>query len=729
MAGQGRLCHKTRSARWTRIASRLRFGFIFASLVAVPSWGRAAETPEPPTTAAHEILRVENGTGTIFFAPDSTIEFSATIRSLTQYSSQRMKLEATLYRTNDGKAVSTRREIVPIDSTGCSDSISLNFTAPDQLGVYEIRIGLTKDADNLWKRFRKSEPLVVQVSHPIIVMSQRMENQDDTASKPFRSVSIHLRKSDWIETLIDSESNRPPYDNEFFADCDPRTQHAMRLWAATERLGMLIEKNGLSGVILTGDLDDDVLSFDSGDKSDSSQSDTLRKIFEGHAIRLNFAIREDINVVSLGRGPTEFPPEFASLKQEPEHIIGAVLNSENPASLAIEFSIDGGALSDPVQQMLQTFVATPANQLALVPPVDPSNTTVSVRAGVDDRYGYISILSLAPWDSEVILELTSKRKWNVVGESASDTLRQPEREQSQLRVRLRPGQLLLLKTALETSELSVRPWSASTIGGKELVQQIKRDVTTVVERIGLLSDLEASDSLTNGGFERSGGIGLVGWMHAQHPPGCVRIDSTERAEGNHSVLLTTDATLSTRTWIVSETITPPDSGILAVSVVIRAERKEDSSPHRMRISMEATDNGEPVRYSSEIEVPRNGQWGPRQIVLEADGVESERVDSLRLTIDSLSRGRVWLDDVRIHHWFPTATEREELQSQTFLAVQGLQRGNLAPSARLLQNRWARYLLMLGPSEDSKPTIRNDEPDSHPGVADRIRSWLPRPLRF
>jgi hypothetical protein len=169
---------------------------------------------------------------------------------------------------------------------------------------------------------------------------------------------------------------------------------------------------------------------------------------------------------------------------------------------------------------------------------------------------------------------------------------------------------------------------------------------------------------------------------------------------------------------------------LAVSLACRAESKVDDSHHLLRISIEATRQGDPIRFTRELAVPRNGQWGQRDVILEADEIDTSAIESLRLTIDSLSGGRVWIDDVQLHDRFPTAKERTEIQNQAFLAVQGLQRGNLLPSGKLLQNHWARYLLSLGKSEQSKRVIENvPEPMEAPGVAERIRNWLPRPLRF
>ena len=101
--------------------------------------------------------------------------------------------------------------------------------------------------------------------------------------------------------------------------------------------------------------------------------------------------------------------------------------------------------------------------------------------------------------------------------------------------------------------------------------------------------------------------------------------------------------------------------------------------------------------------------------------------------DSLSSGRIWIDDIRLHDQFPTVGERDELQSEAFLAVQGLQKSNLAPAGRLLKNGWAQHLLKLAPlqvTETKKITDAEvEKKDEAPGIAERIRDWIPRPLRF
>ena len=118
---------------------------------------------------------------------------------------------------------------------------------------------------------------------------------------------------------------------------------------------------------------------------------------------------------------------------------------------------------------------------------------------------------------------------------------------------------------------------------------------------------------------------------------------------------------------------------------------------------------------------------------------------MRLTIDNLAVGKVWIDDIQLHDEFPTSKERSELQSQAFLAVQGLHHGQLTPSARLLANPLTIQLLAsptstlepkstwnatneLGTKPKSgEPALENEE--EVPSVAQRVRNWLPTPLRF
>ncbi|WP_146458388.1 hypothetical protein [Rubripirellula tenax] len=406
-----------------------------------------------------------------------------------------------------------------------------------------------------------------------------------------------------------------------------------------------------------------------------------------------------------------------------------VFDSIDPTVLMVELPIEYPLLLPRLENVLVGFESMPIHHSKSLDAADPSSQHIRlhVSTSVSESKSYVSVVSLAPWNNLIAIDSVPGQEWEVVSGDVSIT-RLPSDPPDRIRMELPAGEVVVLRRDGLTSP--VLAWTAVPAGGPVVVEKIKQRITSIVERIGILGDPRAYDGLVNGSFEQSGGMGLVGWLHAQHPPQCVRVDEGEAVEGHQSVLLTTDATVSTRTWLVSETVTPPESGRLAVSMACRGELKPEGAVHRLRVSIEATQNGSPIRQSADVEIPCNGKWRARSIVLEADFIDPNRTESVRLTIDSLSGGRVWIDDIRLHDQFPLAKERAELQSQAFLAVQGLQRGNLTPSARLLQNHWARFLLVHPPDEVTSQVNESGakQPEST-GVAERVRSWLPRPLRF
>ena len=402
----------------------------------------------------------------------------------------------------------------------------------------------------------------------------------------------------------------------------------------------------------------------------------------------------------------------------------------DPSDLVVQLPIDGRVLRPQLDILLQSFRTLPRTGMQSVDVESRAQNTVRVRSVHKDGFLHLACLCLTPWTNEIDIETSQEVEWKAVGGKPED-IQIEKLNGNRARVQVAEGRLILLRSSQPVGDIKITSCRTRLSGGSAALAEIKRKVTLVAQRIGILFDFESYDALNNGGFEKAGDLGLVGWLHAQHPAGCVRIDDTQPFEGKHSILLTTETNTTARTWLVSETITPPETGRLAVSLACRAEASTNVGIHRLRLSLEATENGKPVRYSNEFEIPKNGQWGNREVQLEALNIDAANMHSLRLTIDNLSSGRIWIDDIRLHDQFPTVGERDELQSGAFLAVQGLQKSNLAPAGRLLQNGWARYLLKLDPLKDTEPktTEIEVEKEETPGIAERIRDWIPRPLRF
>ncbi len=450
----------------------------------------------------------------------------------------------------------------------------------------------------------------------------------------------------------------------------------------------------------------------------------------------------------------------------------------HPRMVLLDCDVVTNSLSPRLSRSLRAIASAPIGHLERATTSDPSAHPIRIYQNTTDD-GVLAV-NVAPWATDIEITNQSAGRW-VAATTPPDL---PDHafgtslislDPSANDTRLAAGEIRWLVPA-GGEKSPIVDWTSRPADGEIGLERIKNSVTRVVERLGTFSDPSDYPALANGGFEQSSTVGIVGWLSAQHPPDAVRIDS-EAVQGNQSVCLTTDPRTSTRTWLVSETVAAPASGRLAVSMACRGELSElaqdtvnhaatERAPSRLRIAIEGTRRGEAVRYAKEIEVPQDGRWQSRRIVFEVDAIDPLETQSLRLAIDSLTPGRVWIDDVHLHDQFPMESERNDLQGQSFLAVQGLQRGNIAPAARLLKNDWARHLLALNTSPlppasavttpvGTKPTpltstdqsrsntsssvttpsvapgVNDTEPanPAPPSTAERLRSWLPRPLRF
>lgn len=257
--------------------------------------------------------------------------------------------------------------------------------------------------------------------------------------------------------------------------------------------------------------------------------------------------------------------------------------------------------------------------------------------------------------------------------------------------------------------------------------------------------------LTNGDFEQkslpdsSARLGIPNWMHAQHPANAVKLDSRSAFQGEHSVRLAARDSSGTQAWLISKNIATPDAGRVAISMALRgfrepskdlSESAEIRSPignpvlrnpvftpnktHRavysgradasekpsntltLRVALEGSHNGQPCRHWREIEVPDDGKWQNSTVVLEWLNIDVENTRDLRVTIDNLSDGVLWVDNVVVTDWFASRAERAEIQSLAYLAVQGLQRDDLKAPAQLLNQFWAKQLLQFAKQRATDP---------------------------
>jgi hypothetical protein len=130
-----------------------------------------------------------------------------------------------------------------------------------------------------------------------------------------------------------------------------------------------------------------------------------------------------------------------------------------------------------------------------------------------------------------------------------------------------------------------------------------------------------------------------------------------------------------------------------------------------------------------VEVPRDGKWGERPETLELPRLPVLPVESLRLTVDLVSSGVVWVDDVTFLQDFMTGPEKANWDQLVYVAVGGLSRGDLTGASRLFDSHWS--VEMLRPEIDAVAMAAHRNGHAHheegpstqvsPGVAATVHS--------
>ncbi|QDV62157.1 hypothetical protein [Crateriforma conspicua] len=434
---------------------------------------------------------------------------------------------------------------------------------------------------------------------------------------------------------------------------------------------------------------------------------------------------------------------------------------------------------DRIWATLRRFTALPTGDGALLAAADSHHDYVIARAHrVDDKHGgtepidrtgdnrtavdatkrpdFLTLGNLAPWPVDAYIQTTGETQ----DRHDKTTQESRDREPEGTRYRLGPGQW----TAV--------PWAANApvprlvrvvpVGGQPLAEAVQHDVTRVIQRMGLLDQLadqthpQGDCRLANGDFESVGQLGLIGWVHSQFPEGAVLLDDKNPAGGDRSLCLTNPPGSNNRTWVISDAIAAPLTGRLTVIASLRGLGKSNQPPLRLRTTLEGHAGGQAFRRSQTIRLKADSAWSHQQHLLTVADIPRD-AQQLRLAIDSLDSGKVWIDDLKLQQWFPLRPERDELQRLAFLAIDGVRQENLTHAARLLQNQWSQLLLddhaglhldadSLKPafvrrrsgSEMKSSTSKSDQAvrpvdadssESDQGMTGRIRSWLPQQLRF
>ena len=251
----------------------------------------------------------------------------------------------------------------------------------------------------------------------------------------------------------------------------------------------------------------------------------------------------------------------------------------------------------------------------------------------------------------------------------------------------------LIAAAVDTPNANVTDWQAQV--GREVLAQLRSSVGDLRGRANRLRDPQPLRVLANPDFEAPVQDGvLTGWEYSRGPGMSVKLDSGKSRNGVRSLQVRSDGPV---TWVRSNPFPAPTTGRLSVWVWLKIDDPNNQPP--LQLAIEGRLNGQPyyrparVGASDDWSGPAppalTSEWAP--YLVRIDNLPSIGLTDLRVAIDMMGRGEVWVDDVQVFDLWFDKTERTELLKKSAFASFVLGKGEVTQCGRLLQGYWPEFL--------------------------------------
>jgi hypothetical protein len=202
--------------------------------------------------------------------------------------------------------------------------------------------------------------------------------------------------------------------------------------------------------------------------------------------------------------------------------------------------------------------------------------------------------------------------------------------------------------------------------------------------------------LANPGFElaRQGDV-LPGWEHLRSAGVSVQVVPEPTGSGGSALCVQSEGPV---VWVRSNPFPTPKTGRVALWVSLKTENPNEQPP--LQLAVEGRLDGDPDPYYRAAGVgalapkgdtvePLTTAWKPFVVVV--NNLPSTGLTDLRVAIDLMGKGKVWVDDVQVFDLWFDKSECNELLKKIARANWNLGKGEVTQCERILQGYWPQFL--------------------------------------
>jgi hypothetical protein len=388
---------------------------------------------------------------------------------------------------------------------------------------------------------------------------------------------------------------------------------------------------------------------------------------------------------------------------------------------------------DALLGVADAFRQLPASRFETVPSRRASIASPPVvvrRLSRADRT-YFYAVNDSPWPVSVTLTTDAPRgsEFRVLGNRSCPPPVAQEKTQVWT-VALQPYDLAAAVVA--AANVQVLDWQADI--GRDVLVDLRAGIDDLRKRANQLRAPRPLPVLGNPDFEISSqGDQLPGWDCSRTSGIGARIVAGQGRNSNNALHLRSDSPVA---WVRSNSFPAPATGRLSVWVWLRIDDPARQPP--LQLAVEGRLDGQPYYRPARVGIsddrlgepppPLTTTWAP--YLVRIDDLPTRGLTDLRVAIDLMGPGEVWIDDVQVFDLWFDKNERNELLKKIALASFYLGQGEVVECDQVLRGYWPEFLRRYVPIDDTQlvelAEADRSKPDAAPPVPDDSAtspSWL------
>lgn len=370
------------------------------------------------------------------------------------------------------------------------------------------------------------------------------------------------------------------------------------------------------------------------------------------------------------------------------------------AALDSQVMFDGGWMTLLGQQesmfdLIEVYSRLPVGRFETVHPKDPEIEAqpIVVRKLTAGNETYVYVANDSPWPISIALDFEVARPFNMQHLSSRD-LPDPVLRGNHLSWRIRLDPYDLIGTKFSTADVEVVDWRVEL--SQEVFDELKSRIADILWRARELKQPKPLAVLANPGFDLPKQQNLIpGWTHAKGNGVSIDLDPTISHDGQNSLRVSSTGPVA---WVRSNPFPAPKTGRLSVWMWLRIRNVNEQPP--LQLAVEGRLNGEPYYRPAPVGA-NDGRWRipptplpdrwQKPYLVRVDDLPTSGLTDLRVAVDLMGKGEVWVDDIQVFDLWFDETEINQLITRSGLAKWQLNKGEVVKCERFVRSYWAEFL--------------------------------------